>query len=1134
MSSAGVAGKFRSSFSSRQSLSNSSGIPRLRSSQGIRKKKTNQVGENKSTMPKTCVSSKPNKAVKKKPVTEIKPHEPSHGKTLQSRGERKVLSNLSNSPALPKEQKVKKETKNTMFVDQTEFEFKADPNSLANILNNEPLQVENLQRQSDMLFFADGRPSLCRRVPIVRNSFANGRASMQGPGRILSHKKAPRPAASKAQQTFLHQSAATSRHSLYSVVKGRNSHAPTDARSRIQIGRQSLQQGRKTGKQSKIVNTLQPLPFKSPTAQRILSRKNEVRISASPALRIPCPVTSTPPPQRVLSTKRKPLIRWADENDKIVQDKLAVHLFEDSPSSPKVVSKKELPKTPVSILKSRKHTKRNSLTPPVVKKEKKPDLEDDCTIEIISPHLLNEIIPVKKEINASPELPTATIKTEKTSPQHVTQQKQLKDQQSKTTSQQNHIKLKTVSPSGAVTKQKLTDKIPQKDQPATQQKVVDIDKVLNLMTKQISTVKRRSVQAEVLNIYQQMALQLKGVETIAEEVESDADGKVPDIMVSTMTDSEPPKNIPTSQDVYKTQTPQHEPVNKLLTPENMNKLQQSFEETNKSLDELALKTEEIHREMHQLQLDKEKLQALRLQAKLRKENFRNFSTPITSSTNNKQPEETQKRATLADDIFSLDKVVGVDLNNGALEFRNNEQSPILTARIEFKSNPSPEILKQKSSDTNHKTSSSPNIAPQNPFPDDLCAVLSKELQLKNTKTSCKELVQSAHTSNSSRTEVKQEDKGSLPQPLLDKSGAKLASTNCSNSTTNHCILSGSKQITPLDGAGELLQTGDSLLGLCSKQTSHQPLFDKTCANKSSKDFLNITTNRDLQQDDNVTLSLGGATEHKPENTTAGLSSKTCSKIGLKDDSSVNNIFSRPGELNKIISSSSLSPPLFSTTFKPTANSTGSTESSVNSTESSRASQIKNTKGSCQATFYDSYKETKSFFRQNEPTSSHTHSSDPRRENVEMTQETKPFKSFQDSEFVFKKPSYPVQQCPAPDTTNTISRPTPLQLYQIQTPKAFRDLRSKYMNWNKDSHKNKMKNQFAQALLDEEVALLTCRIVKPPSSVVCAKKTVDPVATSLDCGDDTHFVPVVQTPTSGKKKSEIIGNGSAFSAYSAHP
>jgi len=54
----------------------------------------------------------------------------------------------------------------------------------------------------------------------------------------------------------------------------------------------------------------------------------------------------------------------------LFQDKLAIHLFKESPNSPKVLSKK-VGKTPVSILKSRKHFKRNSLTPPIIKKERK-------------------------------------------------------------------------------------------------------------------------------------------------------------------------------------------------------------------------------------------------------------------------------------------------------------------------------------------------------------------------------------------------------------------------------------------------------------------------------------------------------------------------------------------------------------------------------------------------------------------------------------------------------------------------------------------------------------------------------------------------------------------------------------------
>ena len=52
-----------------------------------------------------------------------------------------------------------------------------------------------------------------------------------------------------------------------------------------------------------------------------------------------------------------------------LQKNLAAHFLQDSPAN-KSPERPILIKTPVSILKSRKHCKRNSLTPPMKKKDK--------------------------------------------------------------------------------------------------------------------------------------------------------------------------------------------------------------------------------------------------------------------------------------------------------------------------------------------------------------------------------------------------------------------------------------------------------------------------------------------------------------------------------------------------------------------------------------------------------------------------------------------------------------------------------------------------------------------------------------------------------------------------------------------
>lgn len=156
----------------------------------------------------------------------------------------------------------------------------------------------------------------------------------------------------------------------------------------------------------------------------------------------------------------------------------------------------------------------------------------------MSPHLLNEIVTKQADpTTKSPDPPkifTQIIKKEVQSPTQPVIQQIPGNLPSKTMTKQKTSPQKTISPSGAVTKEKITDKL------MTQQKVVDIDKVLNIMTRQISNVKRRSVQAEVLNIYQRVALQLKGPETIVEENDDVIKGDAPDVTVTMATETNVP------------------------------------------------------------------------------------------------------------------------------------------------------------------------------------------------------------------------------------------------------------------------------------------------------------------------------------------------------------------------------------------------------------------------------------------------------------------------------------------------------------------------------------------------------------------------------------------------------------------
>nr|XP_026691488.1 uncharacterized protein LOC100177706 [Ciona intestinalis] len=277
---------------------------------------------------------------------------------------------------------VKKERPKSKFElekeNNADIDFQPDTDALNSILNDNGIPTNFTQtsasRSSTALLLPDGRPSLCRRVPVRQPK--QPRPSFTGPARVLSNKKGTSTQFSSQSNAYGPSSYA--RHSLYDVVHGRYSNHQNIDNSRF-----SLQQGKQQNSNLSAGFSRNVIPtINTPnTPQRVF--KKSVRVSASPVLRVACPVISTPLPRRKHIKNKQRAVTWADEKSPCVQGKLAVHLFEDSPSD------KKINKSKVSIIKSGKHYKRNSLTPPVMKKEKNSVLDKDCEIEIVSPPTLN-------------------------------------------------------------------------------------------------------------------------------------------------------------------------------------------------------------------------------------------------------------------------------------------------------------------------------------------------------------------------------------------------------------------------------------------------------------------------------------------------------------------------------------------------------------------------------------------------------------------------------------------------------------------------------------------------------------------------------------------------------------------------
>jgi len=309
---------------------------------------------------------------------------------------RNAFKNLSNSPII--RSKVKSPPAVTMSNDDDGFQ--ADPDALASIMNNEGISGtmmdkintighdenrESTYAKNNVLMFPDGRPSLCRRVPVDTSRKMSERESMylnSGPRRVsrrvskIDEKVKPAPRYS----TNIMKPASTSRYSQQYMR--RNSTAQGDKKSKVELKKKADLVAKKNHR------TVED--FKSPMPGRTPKKMKLQRISASPApLRVPSKnqISFSPLPQRSLRKKDNNGVKWADENTPSVKDELAKSLFLDD-EDPAHKSPKSILKTRVKVeAKGNDKCRKNLMS------NEKHASEEDCNIEIVSPSTLNVDVP---------------------------------------------------------------------------------------------------------------------------------------------------------------------------------------------------------------------------------------------------------------------------------------------------------------------------------------------------------------------------------------------------------------------------------------------------------------------------------------------------------------------------------------------------------------------------------------------------------------------------------------------------------------------------------------------------------------------------------------------------------------------
>ncbi|XP_078488057.1 uncharacterized protein LOC100177706 isoform X2 [Ciona intestinalis] len=926
---------------------------------------------------------------------------------------------------------VKKERPKSKFElekeNNADIDFQPDSDALNSILNDNGIPTNFTQtstsRSSTALLLPDGRPSLCRRVPVRQPK--QPRPSFTGPARVLSNKKGA--STHYSSQSNAYGTSSYARHSLYDVVHGRYSNHQNIDNSRF-----SLQQGKQQNSNlsagfSRNVTATINTPN---TPQRVF--KKSVRVSASPVLRVACPVISTPLPRRRHIKNKQRAVTWADEKSPCVQGKLAVHLFEDSPSD------KKTNKSKVSIMKSGKHDKRNSLTPPVMKKEKNSVLDEDCEIEIVSPATLNaqppqlnletqtqdsksfkEIsnkttkasnviphfvkpaaksqIPPRKALTkqklASPDgntfvkpNPAAFLPNQENSPS----QKSAKMRQKLGSSAQNNF-TKPKPPASLPNQENALSQKPRKTQEnksaeiteplkpqrspiEKQDDVVSVDTVLSLMNQQLLKVKRRSVQAELASALKLVTRTLKPEAPIyskileADEKEEEKDNLASIVNKDHEVTPTSSKNPPIPKDVQ-------------ISPEDVQKIRVSYEKTNRSLDEIVMETERINKELQQLQLDKEKLNLFRNQAKLGSTSTQpNQTPPVHSNTDT----NSVKINTSPPPVFKVP--------TPANQYPNSK-SPVLAT-----------VTKRKQVTPK---SSSENLSPKMESTPQSLGSLSPQLILAQCGRPLSEKI----------------DEFMSP---VESSVPKVHGTHHSSPLLSH-------------GKTDQSERDSATFKSENVKSPFSDLFEKFRSENLTLDFEKAGTNT---KDTFSLVSTPEAPRH--ELVSVDIQKPLLVLPNLNESDQTNSCLNLPGN---------------------TEAQTPIIEESFN-------------------------------FKPQEMENKENHL----------------------SSFNFSKNMLPA----SPKLYN----PIPVIPFQPQTPVAFRALRQTYrLNRMREgvfqeSPKTKIKNQFAHALLDEEVSLFTCRVVRPTLST----KLSDPVASSLNVGDAQHFVPIQMTPKADKKKN------SAFSAY----
>ncbi|XP_076814344.1 uncharacterized protein LOC143460640 isoform X3 [Clavelina lepadiformis] len=980
--------------------------------------------------------------------------------------ERAALSNLSNSPrikaahtkpcaavnkefvvslskAKPCRADVKKvEERETVSGDEksiyeggelSDFDFKADPDALESILNNEGITQALMQKKisgveqsqkgepkANTLLLPDGRPSLCRRVPIKLSATSEHRMSMGGPKRVLSGKKVTsRMSCAGQKKSFIKPLTGSFRHSLYSVVQGR--YTQHNDNKTLQ-GRQSFLSDfskrcpKKELEVNKMNHTASNVPPVSPAVQRILKQRDEARISASPAFRVPKP--KTPTPRRVPKKGNKRGVKWADENSPCIRKNLAAHFLQDSPAN-KSPERPILIKTPVSILKSRKHCKRNSLTPPMKKKDKfeftkKENKDpDDVVIEVVSPQVIN-------------------------------------DKQS----EPDNVKSKAQTQSDV-----------ESLNPATQQNAVEVNQVLKILNRHVSSVKRRSVQTELSKVMQNIATSLNlpslKYDVIDEEDEVANDSTQIKISEKNKIGAVQEKTSPTHTAI---------PLAMNVTPESIQDIRENGdEEENKSLDEIALETERINKELEFLKLQKEKLNAFQEQVKnhSRESMYRraNATKSVAAVSN---PVLSEKLPVQCSSVKSL-QPKGTNSN----ELCNNSWEKIL--KSEMDSSPKIELseknLHSKVDDT-----------------------AGRVMQTKALHISPPANANQQRAENNSSKSITNQDVNQLPnstEPSLDYPDKVTGAVN----DNAYSIIN-----EAMDKYANLFNNArQHLTSLSNKKLQEGPVLAK------SNTFAEASMNNILPKSNKAAehYSLPSTTPIVKyfSQTKFPISTSSPNDCSTSNSSSSSSLFGRSSKLDTSAVTTIESHMNFKTFSS--SNSPGSNNDNIPFTKAP-ANQSGTTAHSNHLTSKQNFSEK-------------SEGEDDKENNIQNRQDSK-------------------IKDPCALNTDEVFAPTPLYPLPPQTPAAFRALRLRSQTSKtrpspfKENPRAHIKEQFAQALLDEEVSLLTCRVVRP-STLLLPKPLQDPVAKSLSGGDATHFVPILKTPSSTPKHARRSSfGGSAFSKF----